>query len=80
MANEQNQPVSDEDAQPAGSCRFLRSKGMYVTGCMDPVAEGAPMGDGYCWCNQTQNVLGPDDDFVDRSRCSSGRSCFVSLV
>ena len=71
------------DALPIVSrtaCRHLLSKGMYVTGTLNPAEEDGLMGDGYCWCAQTQNVLGPDNAFVDRQTCSSERTCYESRI
>ncbi|MEZ6069593.1 MAG: hypothetical protein R3C10_04810 [Pirellulales bacterium] len=63
----------------APACALLRSKGMYVTGRLNP-GEDDPLtgevGDGHCWCNKTQNVLGPDDALVERERCVPGRDCY----
>ncbi len=65
-------------------CRHLLSKGMFVTGQLDPADDAAGdvdhVGDGHCWCNQTQNVLGPDDQLVERETCLSTRACFESRV
>jgi hypothetical protein len=57
----------------APTCLHLRSKGMYVTGQRDP---GPAIGDGHCWCNRTQNVLGPDDALVARACCNASRTCY----
>ena len=38
------------------------------------------IGDGYCWCGKTQNVLGPDDALVGRLRCNNGRNCYVASL
>jgi len=63
------------------ACRHLRSKGMYITGQYDPADDPAEeVGDGNCWCNKTQNVLGPDDGLVDRLDCNSQRSCYQAGV
>ena len=65
--------------QPA--CMHLRSKNMYVTGCLDPANEDYEVSsDGNCWCNQTQNVIGPDDGMVDRPMCIPGRNCFEKVL
>lgn len=62
-----NQPV----------CRHLLSKGMFVTGQLDPQLDPVePTDDGHCWCNQTQNVLGPDDQLVERAACTPTRACY----
>ncbi len=63
------------EALPA--CIYLRSKAIYVTGDPDPQSyeeEGSTRFN--CWCNQTQHVLGPDQDLVDRKDCVVGRECF----
>ena len=53
---------------------------MFITGCTNPAVEDGQVGDGYCWCGQTQHTLGPDDDFVGRPTCVPGRACFVAMV
>jgi hypothetical protein len=62
------------------SCQHLRSKGMYVSGVMDPLNDPNPMNDGYCWCNKTQHVYGPDDQLAERQQCNSGRTCFQAVL
>lgn len=64
--------------QPA--CAHLRSKGMYITGTLNPAVEDGQIGDGNCWCGETQNVLGPDDALVERGRCIPGRTCFQGMI
>jgi hypothetical protein len=59
------------------TCQHLRSKGMYVTGQRE-LADG--IGDGHCWCNKTQNVLGPDDGLVGRVRCNGERRCYEAVL
>lgn len=65
--------------QPA--CMHLRSKNMYVSGTMDPANDDYEFtSDGNCWCNMTQNVIGPDDQLVDRPMCSEkDRKCFERI-
>ena len=61
--------------QPA--CLHLLSKGMLVTEQLHPADDPIePTGDGNCWCNKTQNALGPDDGLVEREACVSSRSCY----
>jgi hypothetical protein len=48
----------------------LRSKSMYVEGTQRP-SEKSP-----CWCNQTQHVLGPDQQFAGARNCTTGRECY----
>jgi hypothetical protein len=62
------------------ACANLLSKGMYVTGLVNPADDYASMSDGYCWCNKTQNVLGPDDGMVERAACVPGRQCYVARL
>lgn len=65
-------------------CRHLLSKGMFVTGEVnpgdDPTGDYAEIGDSNCWCNRTQNCLGPDDQLVDRDSCVAGRGCFEARL
>lgn len=64
--------------QPA--CKHLRSKGMYITGLMNPADDPYGMGDGHCWCNETAGQLGPDRELADRARCNNLRSCYEPLA
>lgn len=67
--------------QPSGpACQHLRSKGMYVTGMLNPAEEHAEIGDGHCWCNLNQNVIGPDDNLVSREGCQPGRTCYQPII
>jgi len=57
------------------TCIYLRSKSIYVTGELrtpDHPDEDSE----YCWCNQTQHILGPDQRDVERRACVPGRNCF----
>lgn len=67
---------TDLDVIRDPACAHLRSKGMYVTGKLNPEADDPEVGDGHCWCNQTQNVLGPDHDLVGRPECNASRECY----
>lgn len=77
MSIENLQPATKSQASQS-PCRHLRSKGQFITGCVDPAAETGEVGDGNCWCNLTSHVLGPDDNFAERDSCIAGRSCFVA--
>ena len=61
-------------AASSAACRHLLSKGMFVSGMIDPAEVG--MSDGHCWCNKTQHALGPDDGLVARHKCIIGRRCY----
>ncbi|MCC7494767.1 MAG: hypothetical protein IT204_20590 [Fimbriimonadaceae bacterium] len=59
-------------------CKQFRQKRMYLTGAdVDPTAFNADSF-AHCWCLQTQDAFGPDDDRVDPARCQPGRGCFES--
>ncbi|MBI1901237.1 MAG: hypothetical protein HYS13_09020 [Planctomycetia bacterium] len=63
------------------ACRHLLSKGMYVTGQLDPAVDDVEhLGDGHCWCALTQQAFGPDDQFVERAKCGPGRKCYEPRV
>jgi len=61
-------------------CRHMRSKGMFVAGQMEPEPDMQQAGSGHCWCNQTQNVLGPDAQLVERQMCNTQRVCYVGML
>ncbi len=77
-------PYSRSIDEPAGPvqpvCRHLRSKAIFVAGQMEPPADIEEMGSGHCWCNHTQNVLGPDNHSVDRRECNGGRDCYEATL
>jgi hypothetical protein len=59
------------------ACRHMLSKGMFLTGLINPLEnDDAPHDDGYCWCNRTQGQLGPDARTVDHASCQEGRTCY----
>jgi len=73
-------PNADLNVLRQPQCLHLRSKGMYVTGQMDPADDVEGHSDGYCWCAQTQHVYGPDDQYVDRQQCNSTRPCYQAVL
>ena len=75
-----SEPRSDLNILRQPSCLHLRSKGMYVTGQMDPADDVMPMSDGYCWCNMTQHSYGPDDQPAERGHCNSSRPCYQAVL
>jgi hypothetical protein len=56
------------------TCRYLRTKGMYVEAEPDPAVPNPK--DGLCWCVHTQNQLGPDGGVAEPERCGPGRTCY----
>lgn len=70
----------DEPAAAQHSiCCNLRSKAMYVLNQLE-VSAPEQTGAGHCWCNQTQNVFGPDSQLVGRSACNPGRTCYAAAL
>ena len=61
-------------------CAHLRSKGMYVTGQVDPTDDYEGIGDGHCWCSHTQASMGPDNELADRRLCSPDRECYQQIL
>jgi hypothetical protein len=77
MPNKTRPNNPNEEKAPA--CVHLGSKGMYVTGQLNPADDYEGHGDGNCWCLKTQNVIGPDDGLVERELCDRTRSCYEPL-
>jgi hypothetical protein len=83
MPNESERPIPVVDTgetQASTYCRHLLSKGMYITGEMNPRDANLGVGDGHCWCGQTQNAFGPDGGLVERKLCITGRKCHAELM
>ncbi len=57
-------------------CQHLLSKAMFVTGEVDTREEDEAEHGHYCWCNMTQQALGPDGGLVSRQECNPRRSCY----
>ena len=58
-------------------CIHLRNKAMYLRDAIGhpenfPEETNAPQ----CWCNHTQNYLGPDSQTVNRHECIPSRECY----
>ena len=61
-------------------CGSLRSKKFFL---LDGLATDASQyldASNYCWCRETQGVVGPDGSRVQPQRCVPGRSCYVSSL
>lgn len=52
---------------------------MYVLGQVE-VSGAEQTGAGHCWCNQTQNVFGPDSQLVGRGACNPQRACYTAVL
>jgi hypothetical protein len=58
-------------------CVYLRNKAMFVRNVVgDPDNFPADSTAGACWCNQTQQYRGPDNQYVTRHECIPGRECY----
>lgn len=55
------------------TCRFLRTKGMFIDAEPDPAVPNPK--DGLCWCVHTQTLLGPDGKVAEPEACGPGRAC-----
>lgn len=67
----------DETPQATGTpCVMLRSKAIYMVGNLKNPDHPDEVNSQYCWCNQTQHVIGPDQQHVNRHACIAGRVCF----
>ena len=60
-------------------CKHLRTKKMF-TGATPAEAFADKHGENtmpcHFWCNQTQTVVGVDDQPVHKNSCNASRSCF----
>ena len=75
------QRTFDEPSEPLEKvCRHLRTKGILVSGQMEPPAEMEDSGSGHCWCGHTQHVFGPDNALVARRECNSSRTCYEAVL
>jgi hypothetical protein len=75
MAFSKEYPAHEAVTTPP--CIYLRNKAMYLRDAIGhpenfPEETNAPQ----CWCNQTQNYLGPDSQYVSRHECIPSRECY----
>ena len=61
-------------------CGSLRSKKFFMLDALATSADQYIDSTNHCWCRETQEVIGPDNQRVDPSSCTPGRSCYVSAV
>ncbi len=73
-------PQNDLTVLQGPACMHLRSKGMYVTGQVDPTDDYEGLGDGHCWCSHTQAGMGPDNELADRRLCNPSRQCYQQIL
>ncbi len=61
-------------------CGSLRSKKYFMMDGLATEADQYLDGSNYCWCRETQQVIGPDGGRVRPDRCRPGRSCYSSAL
>ena len=66
----------DAAGDPAGRCRHLRTKMMFVVNDWEERAGEYPSSTASYWCLKTMGPAGPDDRVADLAGCRSGRGCF----
>ena len=60
-------------------CAELRSKKYYFLESAPVESEDVLDASNDCWCNRTNDRLGPDGDGVHPDDCREGRTCFRSI-
>lgn len=60
-------------------CARLRSKKYYMLGHPPLRAEDLLDGSRHCWCQRTQQAVGPDADLVAPETCQSSRTCYEAI-
>ena len=70
----------ENTSQPRVSpfCSALSSKKVMVEGSMPMTPEDVLDASNHCWCEETQQILGPDREVASPAACRKGRSCFRS--
>jgi hypothetical protein len=61
-------------------CGSLRSKKFFMLDALATSADQYLDSSNHCWCRETQEVIGPDNQRVDPEKCNPGRSCYSSAV
>jgi hypothetical protein len=61
-------------------CGDLRSKSFFMLDVIPTDASQYLDESKHCWCFHTQQVLGPDGEFVAPEHCTAGRSCYRSAL
>jgi hypothetical protein len=64
---------------PSPFCARLRTKGYYFLDRPARTEEELLDGSGRCWCQHTQDSIGPDGELVDTEDCLAGRGCWEPL-
>lgn len=69
-------PQDEGKRTEAPPCSELRCKGMFVGSTQAEAAMFMPGNTTNWWCDQTQYAVGPDKDWVHRTVCTPGRTCY----
>ena len=79
-------PIGETHAEEASEvvlspfCSELRSKNYFMIDVLPTEVDDYLGASGYCWCYETQQVIGPDGGSVEPDRCVPGRSCYQSML
>ncbi len=60
-------------------CKEIRSKKIFHLTSIPMKVEDVLDASNHCWCRKTQQVIGPDDNRVHPTTCTSDRTCFQSF-
>lgn len=61
-------------------CGSLRSKKFFMLDGLATDASDYLDASNYCWCGETQMVIGPDGGRAQPRRCGPERSCYSSAL
>jgi hypothetical protein len=61
-------------------CGSLRSKKFFLLDGLATEASDYLDASNYCWCCETQGVVGPDGGRAQPTRCVPGRACYSSSL
>lgn len=61
-------------------CGELRSKRFLMLDVIPTEAEQYLDPSMHCWCYHTQQVIGPDGNYVGPHECTASRSCYRSAL
>ncbi|MCA8951919.1 MAG: hypothetical protein KDE27_20585 [Planctomycetes bacterium] len=77
MTNTKKTHKTHADLLPKDACPALLFKHL-LTGSLDDVVYDDRQwpGDGYFWCGNTCQCVGPDDELVHPKDCQPGRGCY----
>ena len=75
--NPERSVKTHEDLMPRDLCPAMMLKHLLTHGMEEAVFDDREWpGDGYYWCANTCNCVGPDDEVVHPKDCRPGRACY----